>query len=288
MKIKKLTEHRRNQILKTSFLLCVFFSLNVNADTKALSQTALGPQSRACGPAVKPEKSNAVKAKLLKPIFVAIAKELSESPLQSLCDQMPNFACWPEGHFPQGQIDVFEGGKGKVLIRVPCTSAAYNQTSFFIAASLGTQANTEKKKSKTTKKNGAATNLAPSISIVMFPTHPDFQTVPQLQMFGLKPLESIIGYRDFEPAKRRITAYTKGLGDGTFGHFHQYELPNGTLLPRLLVSIAKSEEDRIDPYHYQRGTQPPFVKSWIRMKSLKSRVGCFADFQNLQCIVPKK
>lgn len=277
----------------SAFILSFVTGLNFSfADTKALSQTVLGKETRACSGSAKPEKpsSNARdQARLMKPVFASLAKQLAESPLQSLCDQMPNFSCWPDGYFTKGQIDLFDSGKGKFLIRVPCTLGAYNQTSFFIAANSGSQnssAQTSGKKKPKQAKPAQPGNTAPML--ILFPTHPDFQTHPQLKALGLKPLEAIIGFRDFDSAKRKITAYTKGLGDGTMGHFHQYEVPANTLIPRLQTSIAKVDHDQKNPFHYERGQMPPFVKSWIRMRSLKAGFGCLADFQNLQCRVFKK
>lgn len=263
------------------------------ADSKALNQTSLGNQPQACKAqpkTAKPSSSSREQARLLKPVFASLSKQLAESPLLSLCDQMPDFSCWPDGHFPRGEIDLFDTGKGKLLIRVPCTQSAYNETSFFVAAAtdaVGSSGQTVvKRKQKSVKTSSTAAAHVPML--VLFPIHPDFQNVPQFQVWGLKPLEAIVGYRDFEPAKRRITAYTKGLGDGTFGHFHQYEIPATTLIPRLQVSIAKTELDRKDPFHYQRGQVPPFVKSWKRMPATKVDQGCLADFQDLQCRVFKK
>ncbi|MDZ4083788.1 MAG: hypothetical protein U1E10_12675 [Bdellovibrionales bacterium] len=279
----------------SAFILSFVTGLNFSfADTKALSQTTLGKEKRACSGNVKPEKPSANErdqARRIRPIFASLAKQLAESPLQSLCDQMPDFSCWPDGYFTRGQIDLFESGKGKFLLRVPCTLSAYNQTSFFVAANIGPQTTpvqaSGKKKQKPAK---PAPNQAGSAApmLVLFPTHPDFQTDPQLKALGLKPLEAIIGFRDFDSTKRKITAYTKGLGDGTLGHFHQYDVPANTLIPRLQVSIAKITDDHKDPFHYERGQVPPFVKSWIRMRSLKAGFGCLADFQNLQCRVFKK
>jgi hypothetical protein len=265
---------------------------DAKADSKALSQTSLGKVASACKPVTKTDQSSInarEQARILKPIFASLAKQLSESPLPRLCDQMPDFSCWPDGYFTRGQIDILESGKGKLLIRVPCTMSAYNQTSFFVATFTGSQ---PAPVPSPTKKKQKPVKIANSVSgppmLLLFPTHPDFQNVAKFQSIGLKPLEAIVGYRDYEPAKRRITAYTKGLGDGTFGHFHQYEIPTATLIPRLQLSIAKTDLDRKDPYHYERGQLPPFVKSWIRMRALKASDGCLADFQNLQCRVSKK
>jgi hypothetical protein len=279
-----------------SFVTGVNYSL---ADSKALSQTVLGKESRACTGSVKPEKPSASErdqARLMKPVFASLAKQLAESPLQSLCDQMPDFSCWLDGYFTRGQIDIFDSGKGKLLIRVPCTLSAYNQTSFFVAANSGPQSAISKTSGSQTsgKKKQKLAKSAPIQSgstvpmLVLFPTHPDFQTDLQLKTIGLKPLEAIIGYRNFDSANRKIIAYTKGLGDGTMGHFHQYEVPANTLIPRLQVSIAKIDNDQKDPFNYERGQMPPFVKSWIRMRTLKAGFGCLADFQDLQCRVLKK
>lgn len=277
----------------SAFILSFATGMNISfADTKALSQTTLGKEKSACTGIAKPEKpspSARDQARLLKSVFASLAKQLAESPLQSLCDQMPDFSCWPDGYFTNGQIDLFDSGKGKFLIRVPCTLSAYNQTSFFVAANRGSQISSAqpsgKKKQKLAK---AAQPGSTTPMLVLFPTHPDFQTNPQLKTLGLKPLEAIVGFRDFDSAKRKITAYTKGLGDGTMGHFHQYEVPANTLIPQLQTSIAKVENDQKDPFHYERGQIPPFVKSWVRMRSLKAGFGCLADFQNLQCRVFKK
>jgi hypothetical protein len=284
-----------------AFIAAFFVSFAVihgaAADSKALSQTSLGKEPRACKPqakAAKPSSSAREQARLLKPVFAMLSKRLAESPLQSLCDQMPDFACWPDGIFPRGEIDLYRAGKGKFLLRVPCTQSAYNATSFFVAATTDVTApvrqTVTKKKLKPTKTSATtpASLVTNGPMLVLFPTHPDFQNVPQFQAWGLKPLEAIVGYRDYEPAKRRITAYTKGLGDGTFGHFHQYEIPTATLIPRLQVSIAKTELDSKDPFHYERGQMPPFVKTWIRMPTEKVGNGCLADFQDLQCRVFKK
>lgn len=277
-------------------LIClVDFTSNIaNADSKVLSQTTLGKDVSTCKPLPKPDLSSPSardQARTLKPVFASLAKQLSESPLLSLCDQMPDFSCWPDGHFQRGQIDLFESEKGKLLIRIPCTMSAYNQTSFFVAAFTAPQINTQtnlKSSAKKKQKTSKATSTASPPMLVLFPTHPDFQNVSQFQSIGLKPLEAIVGYRDFEQAKRKMTAYTKGLGDGTFGHFHQYEIPAKTLIPRLQLSIAKTDLDRKDPFHFERGQLPPFVKSWVRMRALKATYGCLADFQNFQCRVFKK
>jgi hypothetical protein len=267
------------------------------ADSKALSQTSLGKMPQACKPqakAAKPSNAAREQARLLKPVFASLSKQLAESPLQSLCDQMPDFSCWSDGHFARGEIELFNAGKGKFLIRVPCSQSAYNETSFFVAAMNDTNAPSSQvaaKKKQKPAKSSATAGVSPTTNgpmLVLFPTHPDFQNNPQFQAWGLKPLEAIVGYRDYEPAKRRITAYTKGLGDGTFGHFHQYEISAATLIPRLQVSIAKSELDRKDAFQYERGQQPPFVKSWIRMPTAKVSNGCLADFQDFQCRVLKK
>ncbi len=278
-------------ILFTSVLLPGIFSTSLAFsanEPKALIETSLGPTTQNCPPNPKPEKRQSLaareRARLLKPIFATLAKELRESPLQSLCSEMPNFACWPDGYSSPGTIEIFESEKGRFLIRVPCTTSAYNQTSFFVAAKAAAQANVGKRKSK----GPAAKPLEVPPALLLFPTHPDFQSVPQFQAWGLKPLEAIIGFRDFELKNRRITAYTKGLGDGTFGHFHQYEVPFATMVPRLQTSIAKTEEDRKDPYHYERGQVPPFVKSWVRMRPLKASFGCLANIQDLECRVFKK
>lgn len=84
---------------------------------------------------------------------------------------------------------------------------------------------------------------------------------------------------------KSLFAYTKGLGNGTIGHFHQYSFAAKDGLPRLKISASKTLEDGKEEFHFDstKSRFPPMTASWVRFKPKGELRGCLSGFDEFEC-----
>lgn len=249
---------------------------------------------RQCSPAAKDltlpvrlRSGKRLDAKVLKPVFESLAKSVSQSSLSSLCDAVPRFECWNQKGIPEDRLEFIELSKTRVLIRVACSISAYNASSFYVAFDIGTPstivtASTKRGKSKS---NSGATQ--PSLrepALMLFPNHSGLLNGPHAY-WGLRPMEAIVGTRFFDEKSNSLFAYTKGLGNGTIGHFHHYRFAAKDGLPRLVISASKIIDDGKDEFQFHpvKSRFPPVTASWVRFKPKGELRGCLSGFHEFGC-----
>lgn len=249
---------------------------------------------KACVPAAKHlsfpvqlRSGKKLEAKTLKPVFESLAKSLAQSPLSSLCDATPRFECWDQRGIPEGRLDFIELSKTRVLMRVACSMGAYNSSSYYVAFGIGnTSASTTNiaRRGKSKASPGSAQPHLRGPALLLFPHHPGLLSGPHAN-WGLKPLEAIIGSRQFDEKSKSLFAYTKGLGNGTIGHFHQYSFAAKDGLPRLKISASKTLEDGKEEFHFDSAKSrfPPMTASWVRFKPKGELRGCLSGFDEFEC-----
>lgn len=226
-------------------------------------------------------------AKALKPIFEGLARATQQSPLSSLCESTPRFECWDKKGIPQGQVEFFELSPSRLIVRVTCSAGAYNSSSYFAAFGLG--ASTRKPSTNAKRQRPAAPTIQNNSvvrgpALILFPQHPGLTTGPHA-LWGLKSMEAIVGSRAYEGKTNSLFAYTKGLENGTMGHFHHFVFTKKEGLPQLKMSASKIIEDGKDEYHFDllKSRFPPITSSWVRFKPKADLRGCLSSFQEFSC-----
>lgn len=261
---------------------------SAHAQTKSpspIEQKECVPAAKHMSFPVQLRSGKKLEARVLKPVFESLAKSLAQSPLSSLCDSTPRFECWDQKGIPDGRLDFIELSKTRVLMRVACSMGAYNASSYYVAFGIGnTPAATAVAKRGKPKNSPSATQPLRGPALILFPHHPGLLSGPHAY-WGLKPLEAIVGSRLFDEKNNSLFVYTKGLGNGTIGHFHHYSFSAKDGLPRLKISASKILDDGKDEFHFDpvKSRFPPMTASWVRFKPKGDLRGCLSGFHEFEC-----
>lgn len=274
------------------YLLLVPLSLalhtpaNAQIDSIAAAKSCIASHSSLSFP-IQLSSGRKLDAKVLRPIFEGLARATAQSPLSSLCESTPRFECWDQKGIPPGQVEFFEVSASRVVVRVTCATGAYNSSSYFAAFGIGTSS---RKRTTNSKRQPPAVPMIQNTSsvrgpaLILFPQHPGLTSGPHA-LWGLKSMEAIVGARAYEGKTNSLFAYTKGLENGTMGHFHHFVFTKKEGLPLLKMSASKIIEDGKGEYHFDllKSRVPPTTSSWVRFIPKSELRGCLSNFQEFSC-----
>lgn len=193
-----------------------------------------------------------------------LQRSFMQSPLKSQCDLWPDLDHAAIGEDMAGRLKFIPLKPGKFLLQAQCSQGAYNE-SYLIFAYDETR--------------NTSSRAVPAL--IIFPTNPVFQNEPKLQHWEIEPYEPIIASREIEAKTGRITAYFKGLGDGSIGYYARYSVDPITFRPALKLTIIRDENDHQNGWHFSKSSEPS-GQGWQRFTQPPIQ-GCLASLEKPVC-----
>jgi hypothetical protein len=183
----------------------------------------LDPQTE-CVFSAQPEGAPPTRAIRCAEAVSALAAEWKKSPWAERCGDAPDLERVVLGE--PGGIALHRFREKALLVRVRCSSGAYNET--WLHFVLEPQATT--------------------LRLLWFPGEDGVLT-------------PLLFSRDFDEKRGELLEYRKELGDGSAGAFRRFTFDG--LVPVLREAISKEGADGKDGWHFQRGSKPR-GPSWKR------------------------
>lgn len=200
-----------------------------------------------------------------QPTVNLIKKKFLKSSYRKVCTDFPLFP--DTSHFrmlPLKPAQSTSKSNGKYLLEFQCSTGAYNASFLYFLF--------DSKKS--------AKKKTPSLPpIILFPHDIELLNIKDhVERWQLTKHQAQVFTRHFDANTLELTAFRKGIGNGSIGYYSKYKIDSETGLPRLLISFSRIEEDHKAGYDFSNDTQPS-GEGWVSWQPQKNLLGILKDFK---------
>lgn len=201
----------------------------------------------------------------LQPTVNLIKKKFLKSSYTKICQDFPSFS--DNSRFrmlPLKPAQNTSKSNGKYLLEFQCNSGAYNASFLYFLFD---------------SKKSAKKKTLPMPSIILFPHDIELLNIKDhKERWQLKKHQAQVFTRYFDTNTLELTAFRKGIGDGSIGYYSKYKIDSETGLPRLLISFSRIEEDHQAGYNFTPESQPS-GEGWLSWEPQKPLTGVLKNFK---------